>query len=66
MNLLSGIEAAGVQAEIVMSHKPLEFRNGHRREKSDSGFWLCRRALGSQPGTVRPVHIDPANVLRNQ
>jgi hypothetical protein len=37
MNLLSGIEAAGVQAEIMMSHKPPVFRNGHRREKSDTG-----------------------------
>jgi hypothetical protein len=37
MKLLSGIAAAGVQAEIMMRHKPLVFRNGHREEKSDSG-----------------------------
>jgi hypothetical protein len=37
MNLLSGIGTAGVQAEIMMSHKPLVFRNGHRREKADTG-----------------------------
>jgi len=37
MPLLSGIEKAEVQAEIMMSHKPPVFRNGHRREKPDTG-----------------------------
>jgi hypothetical protein len=37
MKLLSEIAAGGVQAEIMMRHKPLVFGNGHRREKADSG-----------------------------
>jgi hypothetical protein len=44
MNLLSGMERAGVQAEIMMSHKQHVFRNGHRAEKADTAV------LAENPG----------------
>jgi hypothetical protein len=45
MHLLSGIATARVQAEIMMSHKPPVFRNGHRREKLDTGVPAAKHGL---------------------
>jgi hypothetical protein len=44
MNLLSGLDTAGVQPEIMMSHKPPMFRNGHCGKKPDTGV------LAGNPG----------------
>jgi hypothetical protein len=57
MNLLSGLDTAGVQAEIMMSHKPPVFTNGHRGEKPDTGV------LAGNPGFTSFQAVADAEML---